>query len=125
MNLFILALSLFLQPTPTLAHPANPSITCDYAYMTMPTSSITLEVLPDGHIGDSVLIKMPGGATHRESFTEVEKAEGEMLHGWLSKENPENEIELVIYKETQPKGRSRITNNKMPFEKDIWGNCQF
>jgi hypothetical protein len=96
-------------------------IVCDYTYMVMPMSTIALEILPDGHAGPAARITVQG-QSHLESFMEVNAASDELIHGWVSKDT-ENEVELVVYRQARPEGRSKITTHKMPFGKDIWGKC--
>lgn len=97
-------------------------ISCDYKFMGNPTSSVALVVYSDGTPGSSVAVTMQG-STHKETFTAVPLATGEYVHGWISKEVEDNSIELVIYTTRQSQGWSRITNPRIPFAKDIWGDC--
>jgi hypothetical protein len=115
-------LMLLAAPQPAAAAP-NWTIHCDYAFMGAPMSSVDLETLPDGRFGPAARISIQG-ATHLESYSEEAPAPGELAHGWISKESPENRIELVIYREPTPQGRSKLVNHQVPFGQEVWGGCR-
>lgn len=97
-------------------------IDCDYKIMGAPFSRIQLGFSEANAPEDFVTVIVQGNS-HRESFTPEAAAESELLHGWISKESSENAIEMIVYKEAKPLGRSKIVNHKMPFGKEIWGSC--
>ena len=115
--------SLFSLVSSAQAEP-NWAIHCDYSYDQMPTSSVELSLLPDGHFGNSARISMQG-QIHFESFTEEAAAAGERVHGWLSKESQDNQIEVVVYLQPTAQGQSKMTNHHVPFAQDMWGTCKF
>jgi hypothetical protein len=88
-----------------------------------PVCSIDLSIQQDGHLGPKARI-FAEGATHLEPFTEDPLAPGEKFHGWLSKSDVNNRVELVIYDQATPQGNSKITNHQVPFGRDIWGTCK-
>lgn len=121
--MLLTAIRLLLLSLPG-ATAGNSVIKCDYSFMNVPFSTVELEVLPDGKIGGFARITHQG-QSHFETFTEVNKAEEETVHGWIAMESSENSIELVIFKEAKPQGRSRMTNHHIPFGKEMWGPCTF
>ena len=112
-----------LTSTFSLAAP-EPSwkISCDYSFMNLPMTNVALALDENGNLYEGVKITIQG-KQHLESFTTAGIAQNELIHGWISK-GTQNEIELVIYKEATPNGRSRLTNHNVPFGKDMWGNCK-
>ncbi len=101
------------------------TIHCNYVFMVMPTADITLDVAQDGQLATSALIKMGAGdAGHKETITPEVLAPGEMIHAWISKEKPENTIEMIVYNQVQPQGHSKLTNHNVPFAQDMWGTCE-
>lgn len=97
-------------------------IRCDYKFMGMDTSSVVVTQNGEGEYSTSAEIIMQG-KSHFESFTVEAAKDDELLRGWLSKESPQNSIEMVIYKEPQKLGRSKLTNHHVPIAKDMWGDC--
>jgi len=98
------------------------AITCNYAIEQAPFVTVSFND-NNGQLDPQALINS-FGQTHRESLTAVEAAPEEMIHAWISKENPQNAIELIIYKTAQPDGRSKMINPQMPDPgKVIWGDC--
>jgi len=111
----LLLATLAFAQTPNLIH-------CDYKIMGAPFSQVQLafaENLPE----DFVTITAHG-RSHRESYTPVEASPTEMIHGWISLESQENSLEMVVYNERQPAGRSKLINARMPYGKEIWGECE-
>lgn len=97
-------------------------VKCDYAYMGFPTSTVEVTLFSGSKLSSSVTVTMQG-SSHKESLTEEVKADGEYLHGWISKENPQNTIELIVYKVPQADGQSKLVNHNVPIAQDMWGTC--
>jgi hypothetical protein len=119
------ALTLLLSPLAfASATGTNWNIRCDYVFYQVPFSTVELAALPDGHFVPGARISMQG-ASHFESYTEEMPSANERVHGWISKESPDNRIELVIYKDPQPEGQTKIVNHQMPIGQDVWGTCTY
>ena len=99
------------------------SIDCQYSYYSAPMCRIQLGLQADGTPENFALITMQDGRTHTESITLDNKSGNEWVHAWLSKENPDNAIEMIVYNQPQALGQSKIVNAKSPFAKEIWGTC--
>jgi hypothetical protein len=97
-------------------------IRCDYKFMGMDTSSVVVTQNEAGEYSSYAEVIMQG-KSHFESFTVDAAKDDELLRGWLSKESQQNSIEMVIYKEPQKLGRSKLTNHHVPIAKDMWGDC--
>jgi hypothetical protein len=95
---------------------------CEYAFYSMPTTTVSLELFADGSTADHVKVTMQG-KSHLEGFTLEEKSADLFLRGWISKDIPDNAIEMIVYKEKKPLGLSKLVNHKMPFGKEMWGDC--
>ena len=100
---------------------AGTLVNCDYKVMSFPASQVSLGF--EGNQPEDFVTVTMQGRSHRESFTPAEAHEGEMIRGWLSLESEENSIEMVVYKERQPLGLSKLVNFRVPFGKEIWGEC--
>lgn len=116
-------LSLLFWTVMAKAEPAH-IIDCNYQFMGTPFSRVQIGVSSDGVPDDFVTIIVQG-QSHIESFTPVALADGELLHGWLSKEAPENTVEMIVYEEMQAQGQSKLVNHNVPFAKEVWGTCSF
>jgi hypothetical protein len=103
---------------------AGTQINCDYAFMGYPTAKIAVSVFDDGSLSPSALIEMQG-KTHKETLTPAAVAAGELVHAWISKERPENAIELIIYQEPRAQGQSVAINHNVPAGQEMWGACKF
>jgi hypothetical protein len=106
----------------TLSQAETAKLVCDYTIMGITFSSVELGFLPNGEPEDFVTVSMQG-KEHRESYTPVNAAEGEAFHGWISQESSENSIEMIVYRESQKAGNSKLVNSRVPFGKEVWGNC--
>jgi hypothetical protein len=95
---------------------------CEYSFYSMPPTTVSLELFADGTTADHVRVTMQG-KSHLESFTMEEKTAEMFLRGWISKESPDNAIEMVVFKEKKSQGLSKLINHKMPFGKEMWGDC--
>lgn len=103
---------------------ASSQINCEYSFMGYPTAKITLSIFDDGTLSPSALIDMQG-RTHKETLSPVERAADELVHAWISKESPQNAIELIIFQQPQAQGQSVIINHNVPAGKEMWGTCKF
>lgn len=101
---------------------ANTLVHCDYVFMNVPMSSVEIMVYDDGEPASSVQVTMQG-STHKETATPEVRAADEFVHVWISKEKPENTIEMVVYNTKRTEGQSKIVNHQMPIAKEIWGEC--
>jgi len=97
---------------------------CSYAFMGAPMAEVELGLKADGSPESSAHITMHG-KSHFESVTPEKLGPDELVHAWISKENPENTIEMVVYRTRSPKGQSKLVNAKMPMAKEVWGDCAF
>ncbi len=97
-------------------------VQCDYAFMGVPTSKVQFSVYK-GELGSSVSVTMPNGATHKETLTPEKLGADEFMHGWISKENPQNTIEIIVYQEAKSQGQSVLINHNVPIGKEMWGTC--
>lgn len=97
-------------------------VTCDYKIMGMPFSVVTIDIFADGSLGHSADITV-GTKSHSESLTEVAKSDGELAHGWISQEDPNNALEMIIFSEAQPEGRAKMINPRIPFGNISWAEC--
>lgn len=105
------------------ADEAVTKISCDYAFMTVPFANVEIVMQPDGSLSSSALITPHQGKPHKESLTEEIKAGNELMHGWISKESTDNSIEMIIYKDKQADGQSKLINPHVPIGQEMWGNC--
>lgn len=96
--------------------------TCSYQIYGAPFAEVTLTVI-DGVPQDRAKIVFQG-RQNEESVTPVDVAPGEKFHVWLSKENPDNSLELFIFSAPQVKGDSKLVNHHMPVLNEMWGPCQ-
>lgn len=99
-------------------------IDCSYQFMGNPFSRVQVGVSSEGVPDDFVTI-ITQGQSRTESFAAETPSQGEILHGWLSKESPDNAVEMIVYEEMQPKGQSKLVNHNVPFAKEVWGTCSF
>jgi hypothetical protein len=104
------------------AEESDAIITCDYSTYGVPFASVTLKKLKNGDIASQATVHIHG-QTHEESFTQEDVADGETLHGWISKEKPENALELIIYSEERDGFNSVLINHNAPFGKVMDGIC--
>lgn len=110
--------------SPLLTHADDGAETkCVYNFYQAPLFTVLFTSYPDGTISNMATIQSPGTES-TESLTQVEALAGEKLHAWLSKEQPENAIEIIIYETTQPDGfNSKMINDKSPMGKELPGVC--
>lgn len=102
---------------------AGTLLKCDYDYYGGPFASIELELGTDGSL------PLPGtitqyGRAHSESVTPGQPAAGERFHYWLSKENPENTIEVIVYSAVKDGKNTKMINSKLPFGNEMTGICR-
>lgn len=103
---------------------AETTITCNYTIMSAPFASVELGLYDDGTPFPSAQISVgPGTKPHKESVTPEPLGPNELVHAWISKENPRNAVELIIYIEKQVQGQSKMINPNLPFGKEVWGEC--
>lgn len=103
---------------------ADTTLNCSYAYMNVPMTDIELLIYADGEPASSVQVTMgPGTPTHKESVTPEVRAADEFVHLWISKEKPENAIEMIVYTSKKSEGQSVIINHQVPLGSHVWGNC--
>ncbi|MGZ3721380.1 MAG: hypothetical protein ACXVA9_00535 [Bdellovibrionales bacterium] len=99
------------------------TISCSYQIYGAPYAAVAFSIFDDGRLDNSAQITMTGAAMHKETLTADTAKSDEFVHAWISKESPQNQIELIIYNSPQPQGRSKIVNNQVPFGKEMWGDC--
>lgn len=98
------------------------TIQCNYSFMGYPTTNVTVTMSQDGHFDRTASIDMQG-RIHQESLTVETAASDELLHGWISKEMPDRAVEMIIYKNRQQNGDSRLINHNVPAGQEMWGTC--
>lgn len=99
------------------------TISCSYSIYGAPYATVAFSIYEDGRLDNSAQITMTGGVSHKETLTADPEKAGEFVHAWISKESPQNQIELVIYNTPQPQGRSKIVNHQVPIGQEMWGEC--
>jgi hypothetical protein len=124
--LIFLVSAVSMAATVAQAHEAQSvkTMKCSYAFMSAPMAEVELGFKTDGTPESSAHITMHG-QSHYESVTAEAPATNELIHVWISKENPENKIEMIVYQTRGPQGQSKLVNAKMPMGKEIWGDCVF
>lgn len=117
----MVALLVILASTQALAETA---LRCDYQFYGSPMAQVTLRIQDSGIPADSAEVTM-GGAGRPQSVpvTVVPNAPNEKIHVWLAKDDPNGDIEMVVYNEPQAKGQSKLVNSHIPMGKELWGNC--
>ena len=116
----LLLLPLLYSLNPAAAEMTD--IACDYKFMGVDMARVEVAVDENGRPDSSVQVTMQG-RSHKETATPEVLAADEFLHLWISKENPENTIEMVIYKARRAEGRSKLVNHNVPIGKEVWGEC--
>lgn len=107
---------------PVFAFGDDIHVKCDYAYMGFPTSSLEFTIFNGSKLSSSVTVTMQG-SSHKETLTPEQTAAGEYVHGWISKENPQNTVELIVYEVPQKDGQSKLINHNVPIAQEMWGTC--
>lgn len=102
---------------------ATTVLKCDYDFYSGPFATIELEIGEEGALPSAAKITQYG-RVHYESVTPVEVEAGERYHYWLSKENPQNALEVIIYLETKDGKNSKMINHHMPYGKVMTGICR-
>lgn len=103
---------------------AETKITCDYGFMGAPFTKIAVVLYDDGTPASSVEITPTGAMSpQKESATPEVLGENELVHLWISKERPQNTIEMVVYRNKTAEGQSKIVNENIPVGKVMWGEC--
>ncbi len=105
-----------------LVFAAATMLDCQYNFMGAPTAGVRMSVDANGKPGISAEITM-SGRTHKETVTPAELQDGQFAHVWLSKENPNNAIEMIVYRQPQANGNSVLINHNVPINKEMWGEC--
>lgn len=103
---------------------AESRVACQYAFYGAPFTKIEVVIYDDGEPAPSVLIT-PTGATSPQKATATPevRAENEYIHLWIAKEDPNNMLEMIVYKEKLAGGQSKLINPNAPFVKEMWGDC--
>lgn len=105
-------------------HVANAkSISCRYEFMNVEVSTVRYDFDANGTVAGDVTVSAQGQG-HTESFTSQAPGADEFLHGWISKENPKNAIEAIIYREPKSQGLSVLINHNVPVGQQIWAQCE-
>ena len=118
--MILLSLFLLAHSAAASAGPAR-TLDCNYTFMSVPFTEVQLGLSEAGT--DEFVTVITQGRGHRESFTPEATAADMLLHGWISKESAENQIEMIVYKEPKKQGQSVLINHKMPMGKEVWGKC--
>lgn len=98
-------------------------VKCSYKMMGVHFIDVAFSIRDGEKLSTSAEITHQG-RTHKETLTQVESQPGEMVHGWLSQQSPDNSIELIVYTEPQAEGRSKLINPHIPAGNVMWGDCE-
>ncbi len=94
MKLSIAPLLLLISLTPAWAAPSQ--LNCDFKIQAgVPFCDVEVDLTPAGTPGAYATVT-EWGKSHRETVTLVSPAAGEQLHLVLSKESPDNSVELIV-----------------------------
>lgn len=94
---------------------------CSYSMYGAPFADVHFRVR-NGKTDDFAKIVFQGRES-LETITQEFCASDEVLHVWLSKESPDNNLELIIYGTDSEKGNSKLINPRIPVLKELWGRC--
>lgn len=94
---------------------------CSYSIYAAPFAEVHL-VVRDGKPDEFAKIVFQGRQS-QETVTQEVSAMGEILHVWLSKESPDNNLEMIIFEQDAGQGNSKLINPHMPVLKEMWGHC--
>lgn len=120
MNSWMVSLLVFVA-APAFAQGTR--ISCDHQLMGAPFATIAFDLFADGSTSIAATITQYG-RSHEELIAPGPRAEGEMLHLWISKDTS-NELQMIIYERDQPQGRAKLINENIPVGKEMWGTCKF
>jgi hypothetical protein len=117
---YVLLASLFLFS----ARAGAAGLACDHTLFGAPFVTVVLEILPDGSLGQTAKVSMMSqGKPHPESVTQEPIRPGELYHLWISKDNPENSIEMMVYPEGE-RIRSKLINPRFGVGREAPGICR-
>jgi hypothetical protein len=104
---------------------ANASgLACDHTIFGAPFVTVVLEVLPDGALGQTAKVSMLSqGKPHPESVTQEANRPGELYHLWISKDKPDNSIEMMVYQDGE-NFRSKLINPRFGVGREAQGVCR-
>lgn len=106
------------------AHAKASGLSCDHTIFGAPFVTVELEILPDGSLGQTAKVSVTAqGKPHPESVTQEPSRPGELYHLWLSKESPENSIEMMVYQE-ETRFRSKLVNARYGVGREAPGVCR-
>lgn len=95
---------------------------CEYSFMNVPLSSSELDVMPDGTPDSFANVTMSGQAGKFTTTPETLAAD-ELVHVWLSKEQPDTHIEMITFKEAKDGIQSKMINHDIPIGQEMSGPC--
>jgi hypothetical protein len=95
---------------------------CAYKFFGVDFAQVKVTLLASGKV-EAAAVVTNQGRSHEETTTAETAAPGESLHLWLSKENPQNAVELITYAMPQANGDSVLINHNVPFGQEVWGQC--
>jgi hypothetical protein len=106
------------------SHAGASGLACDHTIFGAPFVTVVLEVLPDGSLGQTAKVSMLSqGKPHPESVTQEPNGPGELYHLWISKDNPENSIEMMVY-QGEEGVRSKLINPRFGIGREAPGVCR-
>lgn len=96
---------------------------CSYGMYGSPITSVGLKMQDESTPGDSAEVAFTGGRPQSIPVTAVDLAAGEKIHVWLAKDDPNGNIEMIVYQQRQSQGMSKLVNPQSLFAKVLWGDC--
>ena len=100
------------------------TMSCDYQFMGAPVVSIELG-LDAANFPDSSAKIIRAGQAHFETVSYEKPAANELVHVWISRDVPQGSVEMIVFKEVQREGRSKLFNPHVPMGNTMWGDCRF
>lgn len=114
--------SLAFASIPLAARADGYGLSCTYKFYGIEFATVAIQ-MQDGALHERATITHQG-RSHTESATLEAPQAGESLRITLSKESPENDVEMIVYAQRQPEGDSKLVNPHVPAGKIMWGDCR-
>ncbi|WP_413581446.1 hypothetical protein [Bdellovibrio sp. HCB288] len=110
--------------TPTFASASL--MHCEYSFFGAPAGTVRIEVADDGTPAETATITMFHTPTQSAPVTPLDKNPGEMFNVVLFKDNPQNEIFMIVNTPSAEGSiKSKLINPKMSgISKEIPGACK-
>ena len=92
--------------------------------MGSPTGSISLDVT-DQKPGSTAIVSLFFAPAREVPITNEAPQSGELLNMILAKDDPSNEVQMIVYPDKEEIFPSKVLNNSLPMAKEMQGNCRF